>query len=137
MISYVLGTCALIAFLCDEPGSEIVTTIIKSTEDRKSKLNMNSLNLLEIYSDIYQKTGKEKADEVITMIKKLPIFFQPKLTDEVFTEAGRLKSSYNISYTDAIALAEALVYGDVLLIANHHKYDMIEKQEKVNFHWIR
>jgi predicted nucleic acid-binding protein len=81
--------------------------------------------------------GRAKADEALVTIKKLPIVIQSNLSDEVFNEAGRFKASYRISLADSIALAEASVSGGELLTADHHEFDVIEKQEKIKFHWIR
>jgi len=81
--------------------------------------------------------GKVKADKTLLMIKKLPITIQSNLSDEAFNEAGRLKASYRISLADAIALAETSVTEGELLTADHHEFDVIEKQEKIKFHWIR
>jgi hypothetical protein len=59
------------------------------------------------------------------------------LTDSVFNEAGRFKASYRISLADSIALAETIVSSGELLTADHHEFDVIEKQEEIKFHWIR
>jgi predicted nucleic acid-binding protein len=132
-----MDACALIAFLRDEPGAEAVTTILKYAKQGKAEICMNSLNLLEVYYDIYRNLGKTKANEELSMIKKLPIRIQSELTDRVFNEAGRFKASYRISLADSIALAETTVSGGELLTADHHEFDVIEKQEEIKFHWIR
>ncbi|MCL2477750.1 PIN domain-containing protein [Candidatus Bathycorpusculum sp.] len=134
---YVMDACALIAFLRDEQGADVVTAILKCAKQGKAEICMNSLNLLEIYYDIYRNVGKTKADEELLMIKELPIMIQSELTDRVFNEAGRFKASYRISLADSIALAETTVSGGELLTADHHEFDVIEKQEKIKFHWIR
>ena len=134
---YIMDACALIAFLLDEQGAETVTTILKSASEGKTEIRMNSINLLEIYYDLYRNVGKVKADRTLLMIKKLPIMIQSNLSDESFNEAGRLKASYRISLADTIALAETSVTEGELLTADHHEFDVIEKQEKIKFHWIR
>jgi len=131
-----MDACALIAFLRDELGAETVTIILKSAKECKIEIHMNSINLLEVYYDIYRNLGKTKANQELTMIKKLPIIIQSTLS-EVFNEAGRYKASYKISLADSIALAETSVCGGELLTADHHEFDIIEKQEKIKFHWIR
>ena len=98
---------------------------------------MNSINLLEVYYDIYRNVGKAKADEELLMIKELPIVVQSELTDMVFNEAGRFKASYRVSLADSIALAETTVSDGELLTVDHHEFDVIEKQEEIRFHWIR
>jgi predicted nucleic acid-binding protein len=132
-----MDACALIAFLRDEPGAEAVTAVLKCAKQGKAEICMNSINLLEVYYDIYRNVGKTKADEELLMIKELPIVIQSELTDRVFNEAGRFKASYRISLADSIALAETTVSGGELLTADHHEFDVIEKQEEIKFHWIR
>ncbi|MCL2173322.1 MAG: PIN domain-containing protein [Candidatus Bathyarchaeota archaeon] len=134
---YVMDACALIAFLRDEQGTEAVTAVLKYAKQGKAEICMNSINLLEVYYDIYRNLGKTKADEELFMIKELPIMIQSELTDRVFSEAGRFKASYRVSLADSIALAEASVSGGELLTADHHEFDVIEKQEEIKFHWIR
>jgi len=134
---YVMDACALIAFLRNEAGAENVTTVLRNANGGNALIRINGLNLLEVYYDIYRWIGKEKADEKLAMIKKLPIMIQMELTDEVFLEAGRFKASYKISLADSVALAEAIVTGGKLLTADHHEFDVIEGNEKISFCWIR
>ncbi|MDR0459857.1 MAG: hypothetical protein LBH62_00215 [Nitrososphaerota archaeon] len=70
---YVMDACALIAFLRDEQGAEAVTAVLKYAKQGKAEICMNSINLLEVYYDIYHNLGKTKADEELFMIKELPI----------------------------------------------------------------
>ena len=134
---YILDACALIAFLRDETGADNVTAVLRSASDGEVTMRINCFNLLEVYYDIYHWAGKEKADEELTMIKKLPFKMQTELSDEVFLEAGRLKASYKISLADSIALAEASISGGALLTTDHHEFEAVEKNEKIRFQWIR
>jgi len=134
---YIMDACALIAFLRNEQGAETVTSILKSTSEGTTEIFMNSVNLLEVFYDIYRSIGKTNAAERLAAIKKLPISIKSNLSDEVFNEAGRLKASYKISLADSIALAETSVWGGKLLTSDHHEFDIIEKQEDINFAWIR
>ncbi|MDR2202719.1 MAG: type II toxin-antitoxin system VapC family toxin, partial [Nitrososphaerota archaeon] len=69
-----MDACALIAFLRDEQGAEIVANILKMAREGKVEICMSSVNLLEVYYDIYRNVGRVKADETLFMIKNLPIF---------------------------------------------------------------
>jgi len=60
-----------------------------------------------------------------------------EITDEIFMEAGRLKASYKISLADSFALAEASTSGGILLTADHHEFDAVEKRENISIFWIR
>lgn len=131
---YVLDACALIAFLVDEEGAGKVEGILKEAKKGKCKLFMNSINLLEVFYGIYREEGKEKAEKVLERILKLPI---KTIKSKVFKEAGRLNATYKISLADSIALTETLTKKALILTADHHEFDEIEKKEKVNFSWIR
>jgi len=98
---------------------------------------MNAVNLVEVYYDIYRTAGKEKADEQVNMIKKLPLFINREITDKIFEEAGRLKASYKISFADSFALAQAIAVNGALLTSDHHEFDILEKKESIIFAWIR
>jgi len=134
---YVLDACAMIAFLQNEAGADKVTAILTNARDGKCKIYMNVANLVEVYYDIFRAVGKAKADEEIAMIKKLPVVIQTEITDNIFSEAGRFKASYKISFADSFALAQAIVSSGELLTSDHHEFDVIEGKEAVRFLWIR
>jgi PIN domain nuclease of toxin-antitoxin system len=138
MISvYVLDACALIAFLTGETGGDKVTSLLEQARAGKIKMRMNIVNLLEVYYGLYREYGEERADDKLFMIKRLPVLFNAVITDKTFVEAGRLKASYGISLADSIALAETFVSGGILLTADHHELDVVERGERLNFCWIR
>jgi PIN domain nuclease of toxin-antitoxin system len=70
---FMLGACALIAFLRDESGAEAVASILECANEGKAEIRINSINFLEVYYDMYRNLGRAKADEALEMIKKLPI----------------------------------------------------------------
>jgi len=59
------------------------------------------------------------------------------LTNEVFKEAGRLKSKYKLSLADSIAVAESIINNGSLVTADHHEIGPIEEAEKINITWFR
>lgn len=135
--NFVLDACALIAFMVDEEGAEKVDTILSNAQNRKCKIFIHSINLLEIYYGIRREEGFEKAEWVLNKIEKLPIKIIDSITNEVFREAGRLKATYKISLADSIALAEAMTKKARLVTADHHEFDVLEKKEPIHFCWIR
>jgi predicted nucleic acid-binding protein len=87
-----LDACALIAVLAMEKGADNIKKLFQKTIDRQIVLMMSKFNFLEVYYKIYRAYGKKDT-----------------LTDEVFKEAGRLKSKYKISIADSIAVAETII----------------------------
>ena len=134
---YVLDACALVAFLRKESGWERVREVILYAHAKTHVVQMHVFNLLEVYYDMYRSLGKEKTDEEFRMIRKLPIIFNTNLSDDIFTEAGRLKASYKISLADSIALAQTKAIEGILLTSDHHEFDVIEGEEPIKFLWIR
>ena len=137
MITYVLDACAMLAVLSNEPGADVVEDVYERAASGEVVLAMNKINLLEVYYDLFRTYGEDRADEILTEIKRLPIHIYHEISDDVFKEAGRLKVSYRISLADSIALAQTIALGGELLTADHHEFDVIEEHENIRFDWIR
>ncbi|MCL2203841.1 MAG: type II toxin-antitoxin system VapC family toxin [Defluviitaleaceae bacterium] len=137
MTCYVMDACAMLALIRDEEGADMVADILNAANCNKAKIIMHKANLLEVYYDLLRTFGKEKADAVIIEIKKRPIEINPEITDEIFTEAGRLKARHRISFADSFALAQTKVSGGTLLTSDHHEFDEIEQKEAISIAWIR
>jgi PIN domain nuclease of toxin-antitoxin system len=131
---HILDACALIAVLNDEPGREVVVEIVNRPG---ADVAMHTINLLEVYYDIYRHRGKSMADGFLQKLRRSPVITLPEITGAVFVEAGRLKAMYRISLADAIALAQASVSGAFLVTSDHHEFDAIEAAEDISFLWIR
>ena len=134
---YVLDASALIALLKNEAGSTAVSDLLNAAYKGEVQIFMHKLNLLEVYYDVYRFRGRELAEKIVTEVKNRPVTIVSQISDAVFSEAGRLKSSYKISLADSIALAEAGVSEAELVTADHHEFDAVEKAESLSFFWIR
>jgi uncharacterized protein len=134
---FVLDACALIAFFDDEVGADKVEDIIQKAKNKECIVYMNKLNLLEIYYGVYRDDGKIKAEATLTIALNLPLKVIDGIDDNIFMEAGRYKAKYKISLADSIALAEAKVRNAILVTADHHEFDIIDKDGEVKFYWIR
>ncbi|GHU96836.1 hypothetical protein FACS1894208_11900 [Clostridia bacterium] len=134
---YVIDACALVALFENENGADFVEAMLAEANLGNIKLRMSKLNLLEVYYGDYRAHGKKSADAMLKLVKNLPITIIPEMTDGVFLEAGRLKATYKMSLADAVVLAEASVGGGAVLTADHHEFDVVEQNEKIEFAWIR
>jgi PIN domain nuclease of toxin-antitoxin system len=130
----VLDACALIAFLNDEPGAEIVAAML---EDSIS-VEMSAINLLEIAYDAVRSSGStEAATDILNAINQLPIKIHWHMNEEVFRHAAEYKSSYRISLADAIALALAKSLNAPVATSDHHEFDLLDSKGLARFIWIR
>ena len=137
MTTYVLDACAMLAVLSNEPGADVVEDIYEKVSSGEVSLAMNKLNLLEVYYDLLRTYGKDRADEILKEIRQLPIKVYNELSDEIFFEAGRLKTAYRISVADSIALAQTITINGIIVTADHHEFDAIEEKEPMQIQWIR
>jgi PIN domain nuclease of toxin-antitoxin system len=134
---YVLDACALLAVIKAEDGGQAVNNAYREAENGGAKLVINRVNLLEVYYGLRNDLGVEFADKVLREITE-SIIEITDLTQESLVEAGRIKSVYKISLADSIAVAETSVSGGVMLTADHHEMDRVERSEPgIRFLWIR
>jgi predicted nucleic acid-binding protein len=134
---YILDACALIAALSNEEGADKVIEVYKEAAYGETEIMINIINLLEVYYGDYRVHGKEAADIMVNTVKNSPVNIVEKITDDIFKEAGRLKSQYKISLADSISLAQAKISNGILLTADHHELDIVENTESIQFLWIR
>ena len=134
---FVFDACALIAFLNEEQGSDIVADILNDALTGQVSTNIHKINLLEVYYDVLRRCGNTAADEMLETVTESPINIINDISDDVLKEAGRLKATYRVSIADSVALAVASVFGGSLLTSDHHELDVVEKSESIKFHWIR
>jgi len=133
---YILDACALIAYFNDEKGADVVSYYMQNANDG-TELCIHKLNLLEVYYGFYRKNGKTLADEMFADVIASGIQIINDITNDVFTTAGRLKSSYKLSLGDAVLLAQAIIIDAEVLTCDHHEFDQIVLAEPIVFKWIR
>jgi ribonuclease VapC len=102
-----LDSYALIKFFNDEPGAQLVESILSEAHEGKSNLYLTEINAGETYYIIAKKNGWERAEEILNLMRTLPIQWLPANWDQVIA-AARLKAQYPLSYADCFALAAAI-----------------------------
>ncbi|MDR2921864.1 MAG: PIN domain-containing protein [Treponema sp.] len=134
---YILDACALIALLAGEAGAENVKKIIQDAVDGNITVKINQINLLEVYYKICNVYNQDEAKRTIKKIKEFPIEIIIGLKEEVFDEAGRIKSKYKIPLGDSIAVAECIIGKGILVTSDHNDLEKIEKNENLKINWFR
>ena len=134
---YILDACALIALLAGEPGAENVGKIIQDAIDGNINVKINQINLLEVYYKICNVYNQDEANKVIEKIREFPIEIIIGLKENVFSEAGRIKSKHKIPLGDSIAVAECIVCEGILVTSDHNDIEKIEEAENIKVNWFR
>jgi predicted nucleic acid-binding protein len=136
MDNHVLDACALLTFLNDEDGVEIMEEIFQKAEDGKIALYMNIINLLEVHYDRLRTSKNDKIDEFLEFIRAAPITVINSVSDFVYHEAARLKAFNAISLADAIGLATAKELSARFVSSDHSELEIIEQHEPISFRWL-
>lgn len=129
-----LDACALIAYLNDEPGADIVELILRDAP----AVQIAATNLLEVAYDAVRTTGNpDAAHEIINAICQLPIDIRWHMDSSVIEIAAGIKTSFRISLADSVALANAVSQNAPLATSDHHEFEPLDAAEIARILWIR
>lgn len=135
MKALVLDACALIAFLADEPGSEVVA---ETFMDPQFEHYMHVINVCEVYYDILRRAGREKADSMLDLIASLGIVTRSDLDLNFWKQVAQYKADLKrISLADCFALSLTQRLEGTLLTSDHHEFDPISAQGLCTIRFIR
>ena len=130
--AYVLDSYAMIAHFEDETGGDRVRKLLKAAQAGKANLYMSVINLGEIYYNTYRERGREKADEVVFMMRQLPVTIENAEMDLTIEAAG-LKSVHPVAYADCFAAALG-IRKKAVVITGDPEFKRFGKA--VNVEWI-
>jgi PIN domain nuclease of toxin-antitoxin system len=69
---YVFDACALISYLNDEAGSDIVLDLLKKAVDGECAIYMSIVNLIEVHYGNIRSLGAEQAAVILEEILSAP-----------------------------------------------------------------
>ena len=129
---YVLDSYAVLAYLKEEIGYEMVLKKIEEAKEGKIRLFMSLINLGEVLYIVERERGLAKAQEVLALIDELPVVIE--LADyELTLAAAHLKAQYPIAYADCFAAALAQQKEAVLMSGDP---DFEKVAEVVALEWL-
>jgi len=112
-MNLVSDSSALIAYLGDEPGAELVERLLL---DRANVCFVHALNLCEVFYGVRRAYGENVAQETVYALLDTGLVVREDLDEEFWQQAGRTKSDFR-----RIALADCFcanladrVGGDVI-----------------------
>ena len=130
---YVLDSFAILAHLENEERGEKVTNILKEArESQDIILYASIINIGEVYYITMRERGEEKAEEVFSLIKLLPIQIIEVDTD-LTLKASKLKAKYPVAYADCFA-ASLAIEKDASVVTGDPEF--MKMQEEVKIEWI-
>ena len=133
---YILDACALLAFLNDEDGADMIEEFLKQPTTG-NYVSMSIVNLLEVYYGELRDKGVDTAQIVLDMVQHYSIKIVNTVSEQVFQEAARLKAAYRMSLADCIGIATALELSGQFVTSDHHELDAAANNEPLPILWFR
>jgi len=128
---YVLDSFAILAYLAEQEGADVVEDLLNKAESGKVYLYLNYVNLGEVYYITFREKDVNEANESIVLVKRMPIEFV-QVDERIALTAGRVKATYSMSYADAFVVATAIVK-EAKIVTGDPEFKSIEAQVL----WIR
>jgi predicted nucleic acid-binding protein len=118
--SVVFDAEPLIAYFCDEPGSDTVEAYVDAVEGAADGY-ISAINLAEVHYIVREIDGVERADAVIDVLEETGI--RRVDTEHTWPSAANFKFRYALALGDAFALGTAAHVDGMLLVGADDDYD--------------
>ncbi len=132
--THCLDACAVIAYLRQEAGAEVLKEII---ERSNTFLAMHVCNLGEVYYDFFRDDGLAAAQTAWANALTLPLALRRDADDAFIQRVGVVKVAERVSFADAFALALAERLHVPLITTDPHEFEAIEQKGVFRFLWLR
>jgi predicted nucleic acid-binding protein len=131
--THILDACAVIAYLKNEPGADVVAELISNPE---SRLAIHSVNATEVYYNYLRSDGQVIADQAWQRLAEFATIL-PTMEDQFLKRVARWVTEYNPGLADAFGAATAEEYGIPLVTADHKDFETVQAAGALQIVWIR
>jgi len=126
----VFDTEPLVAYFCNEPGSDIVETYLEAVEGASDGY-ISAVNLAEVHYVVRAIDSEERADAVVDILEESGI--RRLDTDQTWSAAAEFKFRYSPALGDAFALGAAATVDGMLLLGADDDYDDVTDVQITRF----
>lgn len=133
MKKYVLDSHAILTYLTDQTGNNVVEALLLEAEQGKAELLLSVINLGEVAYIIERRLGRSQRNLILMNIEVLPV----KLIDaskDLALKAAALKARYGIAFADCFAAALAQWFGASVLTGDP---EFKKIQDVVPVEWLK
>jgi predicted nucleic acid-binding protein len=116
---YVLDACALLAALNGEPGADMVKDMLTACEAHEITIYMGAAQVVEVYYDRIYTVGQDLADVFLADLFASAILIEHYFSVAGIIKAGHYKTSYDLSFADALCLATTAGKSATLITSDH------------------
>jgi PIN domain nuclease of toxin-antitoxin system len=130
----VLDACAVIAFLRDEPGAEVVEQYLAL---EPPSCMMHAVNFCEVFYDFLKRSGEDSAGLAIDVIRSIGVIVREDMDEAFWQQAGRYKARFRVSLADAFALSLADRFGAEILTSDRRDFGPVAESGACRVKFIR
>jgi len=127
--TYVLDSSALLAFIEEEEGTDIVQNLLERGEAEEITLLVSFMSFMEVCYISLQERDESEAQERLRLMGALPIL-RVESTEALGVVASQLKVSHRISVADAWIAALAKDR-NAILVHKDPEFEQVEMEIKV------
>ena len=123
-MNYVLDASAMVAYLRQEYGCEVVEGLLTDTSN---SFYAHAVNLMEVFYDHRRSGGEDAAQGVLRALANVRVQAQELLDPPLWQDAARIKADCaRVSLADCCGLALARRLGAAFLSTDKHELDRDE-----------
>ena len=119
---YVLDACAMLAYLRNEVGANVVESALLDTN---SQCLAHAINLCEVYYIFHRDSGESDADGAVQDLKSVGVIERNDFDEAFWKEVGKLKAGGGISIPDCFAITLSKRVGGTVLTSDHKEFDPV------------
>ncbi len=122
--NYVLDSTAFLALFEDEPGAETVQKLLESAKKGEIVIFTSFVSFTEVFYITLREKKEEDAKKRIHLMNVLAMM-RVESSQELGLIAGRLKSTYRLSFADTWIAATAIFY-DAILVHKDPEFEQLK-----------
>lgn len=119
---YVFDACAMLAYLRNEVGANVVESALLDTN---SQCLAHAINLCEVYYIFHRDSGESDADGAVQDLKSVGVIERNDFDEAFWKEVGKLKAGGGISIPDCFAITLSKHVGGTVLTSDHKEFDPV------------
>ncbi len=130
----ILDACAMLAFLNDEEGADVVEARLS---DDEIVCYAHSINICEVFYDSIRVKDEVYAEKLLGDLIAAGIIIRNDFDTAFWKEVARLKAFHRASLADFCGVVLAKRLGGSFLTADHHEFDKIAQHNVCAVEFIR
>jgi predicted nucleic acid-binding protein len=130
--TYVLDASAVLDFSESGRGSKTVERLLREALRQQSLLLISVVNWGEVFYQLWNRRGEEKARQAMTQLSPLPIEIVAVDEEQAF-KAAEIKALHKLSFVDGLAAALAELR-DAVLVTGDRDFQRVGR--RVQMLWL-